>query len=183
MVGVVIDALIILERIAIAALRSREDDFVPPPAQVALDAYGSNGLEANLKKSFFNQECSRFWGVELDGKAGLLRSSSYRLWPLIAITMRVVLMGTASVKLLEVLAGSWIAILVIRRRMLCLMNIIFDPLAIAEDNRIIRLSPALKDELCSLAVLGPLASYDLRAEFRGYVGATDASGMQEYEPL
>lgn len=90
--------------------------------------------------------------------------------------MRVVLMGTASIKLLEVLAGSWIAIMVVRRRMLCLMNIIFDPLAIAEDNRIIRLSPALKDELCSLAVLGPLASYDLRAEFRGYVGATDASG-------
>ena len=36
---------------------------------------------------------------------------------------------------------------------------------IGEDNRIIRLSPALKDELCCLAVLGPLAAFDLRANF------------------
>lgn len=176
MVGVVIDDLIVLEKIASEALVSLPADAVPPPAQLALDAYAANGLEANLKKSFFSQECSRFWGIELDGNRGLLRASSFRLWPLVAITMRIVLRGTASVKLLEVLSGSWIAILVIRRRMFCLMNIIFDALAVGEDNRIIRLSPALKDELCCLAVLGPLAAFDLRAKFRGYVGATDASG-------
>lgn len=52
MVGVVIDDLIILERLAVATLAQRDANFVPPPAQLALEAYDSNGLEANLKKSF-----------------------------------------------------------------------------------------------------------------------------------
>ena len=176
MVGVVIDDLIILERLAESFASSCGEGSVPEPAATAMAAYEMNGLEANLKKSFFRQSCSRFWGIEVDGRLGLLRASSYRLWPLIAITMRVVLMGTASVKLLEVLSGSWISILVIRRRMFCLMNIIFDALALKEDNLVLRLSPALCDELCSLAVLGPLAVFDLRAQFCNYIGATDASG-------
>ena len=87
-------------------------------------------------------------------------------------------------KLLEVLSGSWIAILVLRRRMFCLMNIIFDALAIGEDNRIIRLSPSLKDELCSLAVLGALAAFDLRADFRGYVlEMLQVNGRPQFVPL
>ena len=176
MVGVVIDDLIILERLAESFASSCGEGSVPEPAATAMAAYEMNGLEANPKKSFFRQSCSRFWGIEVDGRLGLLRASSYRLWPLIAITMRVVLMGTASVKLLEVLSGSWISILVIRRRMFCLMNIIFDALALKEDNLVLRLSPALCDELCSLAVLGPLAVFDLRAQFCNYIGATDASG-------
>ena len=61
MVGVVIDDLIVLEKIASEVLGSLPADAVPPPAQLALDAYAANGLEANLKKSFFSQECSRFW--------------------------------------------------------------------------------------------------------------------------
>lgn len=57
--------------------------------------------------------------------------------------------------------------------MLCPMDIIFEPLGISDDAAVVRLSPSLQD---GLAVLGPLAATDLRAGFRPYISATDASG-------
>lgn len=59
--------------------------------------------------------------------------------------------------------------------MLCLMDLIFEPLGIDDPKKVIRLSDGLVDELVSLAVLGPLACTDLRCRFLPFIGATDAS--------
>ena len=143
--------------------------------KAAIDGYAEHNLEANIKKSFFNETCCRFWGGEIDGQAGLVRSSSLRAWPLMVITMEVAMLGFSSVKLLETLAGSWIAILTMRRRMFCLLDIIFEPLGIADGNKVVALSPALQDELCVLCCTFLLAVGDLRAGFLPMVSATDAS--------
>ena len=178
LVGIVIDDMIVLEKVALAVLDDLKNDEprIPFEAARAISAYQLNHLEANAKKSFFSEPFSSFWGIQVDGVKGLARSSSSRLWPLIAISCRESMLGYATVKLVEVLAGCWIAVLTMRRRMLCLMDVIFEPLGIEDDSAIICLSPTLQDELFSPSVLGPLAAADLRAEFRPYVSATDASG-------
>ena len=177
MTGIVIDDLVVLEQIGDNIL---QDGVMSSEADVlidnALDGYKSEGLLHNEKKTFRNMTNSRFWGVELDGKAGLVRASSTRLWPLVFITMRVAMMGFATVKLMECLSGCWIAVLTCRRRMLCLMEKIFEPLGFPDPGRVIKLSAEMVDELVSLSLLAPLASADIRAQFLPFVGATDASG-------
>ena len=140
--GVIIDDLVVMEKLFSDAC---------PRIKAAVHGYDENNLEANIKKSFFNETACRFWGGEVDGSAGLVRASSLRAWPLVVITMKVASLGYASVKLLETMAGAWISVLTMRRRMFCILDIIFEPLAIVDGNQIVALSPALQDELCVLS--------------------------------
>lgn len=57
-------------------------------------------------------------GVEVDGIKGLMRASQKRPWPCIAITLRVCPLRLTTVGRLESLAGSWISILGVWRRLL-----------------------------------------------------------------
>lgn len=138
-------------------------------------AYQKVGLEANTKKAFADASCSRFWGIELDGDKGLLRCSSLRLWPITVVTIRTCMLGLATVGLLEAIAGSWVALLGVRRKLFSLLDIIFEPLSIADQKAVVRLSDELKSELLAVAVMGSLAVVNLRATFAPYVCATDAS--------
>lgn len=142
--------------------------------QVAREAYADAKLERNPKKGFLDQTHCRFWGIEIDVDKGLLRGSSTRLWPAILITLRTASLGLATVSLLESLAGTWIALLTPRRRMLCLMDNVFGALAVEDQSAVIRLSKQLIDELVGIAILAPLAAVDLRAEAMDSLIATDA---------
>ena len=175
--GVIIDDLVVMERLlkSTAADRTHDVEGACPRIKAAIDGYERNKLEANIKKSFFNETTCRFWGGEIDGAAGLVRASSFRAWPLVVISMKVANLGYASVKLLETLAGAWISVLTMRRRMFCLLDIIFEPLGISDGNQVVALSPALQDELCALCCTFLLAAADLRADFLPMVSATDAS--------
>ena len=176
MIGIVIDDLVALEKVAFGLSPGGEEaTLADERIEAALESYSAAGLEHNPKKSFRNVSSGKFWGIEIDGEKGLLRASSSRLWPLIFLTMRVALLGLSSVKLLECLAGCWVSILTVRRRMLCLLDIIFEPLGLPDGKQIIRLSPELCDELLAVAALGPIAVSDLRADFLPMVGASDAS--------
>ncbi len=103
-------------------LRMWTVDHASERIKAAISGYEENKLEANIKKSFFNETASRFWGGEVDGVAGLVRASSLRAWPLVVITMKIAMLGFSSVKLLETLAGAWIAVLTMRRRMFCILD-------------------------------------------------------------
>ena len=175
--GVIIDDLVVME------LLCRQEQLARPHGpdgyndriKNALAAYEENDLEANIKKSFFNETCARFWGCEIDGRKGLVRSSTLRAWPLVVITMRVAMLGYSSVKLLETMAGSWINILTMRRRMFCLLDLIFEAMSVGHASSIVALSPALQDELCVISCTFLLACGDLRAGFLPFISATDAS--------
>ena len=176
--GIVIDDFIIMEKVvrnACGDFPAYEHSAAKLRIDRALKAYEDEFLEANLKKSFFGEASAKFWGFEVDGSKGLVRAASSRLWPVIAITGRVCLMKYATVGLLESLAGSWVSILGARRRMLCLMNIIFEPLGIEDQQQIIAISPELQDELMSIVVCSLLAVGDLRCKYLPYVFASDAS--------
>eukprot|EP00438_Fugacium_kawagutii_P012047 Skav218189 [mRNA] locus=scaffold5213:273982:278268:- [translate_table: standard] len=178
-VGIIVDDLVILE----VMLRQTMDDpdwFASTESSKrilsAREAYAAVGLKNNPKKGFAGETSSHFWGVEIDGDKGLLRCSSSRLWPTSVITMRVISLGLATVGLLEALAGSWVSLLGVRRRLYCVMNLIFQPLGWHDRPKsVVRLSPELKSELACLVCLGSLAVVNLRAQHSDFVSATDAS--------
>ena len=142
----------------------------------AHEAYDAVGLVHNPKKGFEGEVLCNFWGVDVDGLKGLLRSSQKRLWPSILVTLRVCKLGLATFGLLECLAGVWVSLLGVRPRLFSAMDIIFEPLGVdAVSNTVVRLSGELTSELVSLSALGTLAVVNLRAGFAPFVSATDAS--------
>lgn len=178
--GIVIDDFIVMEKVvrnASGVFPSFDESEAKTRVDRALMGYEEQHLEANLKKSFFGQSHSKFWGYEVDGEKGLVRAASSRLWPVVAISARVCLLKFATVGLLEALAGSWVSILGARRRMLCLMNIIFEPLGLEDQQQIIAISPELQDEIMTLAVCALLAVSDLRCSHLPFVFASDASSQ------
>ena len=177
MVGVIIDDLIILERLAASAV---DGGFLEPTEAdrrmgLADEAYEKARLIANQTKAFQNEAHSKFWGIELDGSRGMVRPARTRLWPLIAVTTRVASLGVATVGLLKTLCGSWTSVVLLRRRLLSIMSLLFAASNCGALEDVVKLSPELKSELWCLASVGPVVAVDLRAEPAGFVSATDAS--------
>ena len=174
-VGVVIDDLVMLERVT-KELGSRTGTTADGRMEPVKKAYNEVGLPINAAKEFRNSACASFWGVEIDGDAGLMRANSHRVWPLILITLRTCILGLATVGLLESLSGSWISVLMLRRRLLSLMSEIF--LATSSGltaGAVVRLSDSLKDELLTLVLLAPYAVVNFRAKHLCSIRATDSS--------
>ena len=177
-IGVIIDDLIALERVANSWF-----DMPEPRPQTLSDvamgradlAYAGASLITNPSKAFQNQLKAKFWGIEMDGRRGTVRPSPTRFWPLVAITVRVIALGLCTVGLFRALSGSWTSVCLLRRRMLALMDLIFAAGASDEPERVVRLSPELKSELWTLVCLGPFGAVDLRAVPADFVTATDAS--------
>ena len=87
----IIDDLVVMEKLLAHEFNTRTSDVNGACDRIkeAINGYSENRLEANIKKSFFNETSCRFWGAEVDGRAGLVRSSSLRAWPLMVITMKI----------------------------------------------------------------------------------------------
>ena len=174
-VGIIIDDLVILEQVL------RRDHLLGGAGSsgrrigAVQKAYASVHLPNNPKKGFREELKAKFWGVEIDGDKGLLRCSNARLWPTSVITLRVCSLGLATVGLMEALAGCWVALLGVRRRLFSLLGLIFEPLGMDDPKAVIRLSREMISEMCLLVVLGPLAVVNLRAKHANFVVATDAS--------
>ena len=80
----------------------------------------------------------------------MVRPARTRLWPLIAVSIRVASLGLATVGLLKTLCGSWTSIVLLRRRVLSVMTLLFAAADSGDPCDIIRLSPELKSELWCL---------------------------------
>ena len=175
--GIIVDDLVILEHVLREKFDSSDlhDTEGSKRTANARDAYDKSLLPHNPKKGFCNSAHCRYWGVEVDGVKGLIRCSSLRLWPTSVITLRVCSLGVATVGLIEALAGSWVSLLGVRRRLYSAMETIFEPLGIPDQKAVIRLSSELKSELMCLVVLGSLAVVNLRSKPSNFIVATDAS--------
>ena len=175
--GIIVDDLVILEHVLRSSFEEQSFGVTEGAKRTlrARKAYEAAHLPHNPKKGFLDSSCCRYWGIEIDGVMGLIRCSSLRLWPVSVITLRVCSLGVATVGLLEALAGSWVSLLGIRRRLYSALELIFEPLGIKDQKSVIRLSPELKSEMMSLVVLGSLAVVNLRAKPSDFVVATDAS--------
>eukprot|EP00435_Cladocopium_sp_Y103_P024002 s4132_g5.t2 len=178
-VGVVIDDLVCLEKVLKSNMSCSGFAGVSEcdrRMSRIMDKYAAVKLPTNDKKAFDNAVQGSFWGVQLDGMKGLVRPNESRLWPLVLVTVRVAALGVATIGLLRSLAGSYISIFTLRRRLLAVMNHIFDAIGASErDSQVVRLSGALRDELFAMLALSTLAVVNLRARTLGTLRATDAS--------
>ena len=176
-IGVVIDDLVILEKVTRAATSEagalrREGGRRLEKAHLA---YEEACLVANRKKGVQDADRASFWGVDLDGTRGLVRTNPARLWALCFVTARVASLGLISYGLLESLVGSWTSVFLLRRRCLSLLDHCYTVLQSCTPGQIIRMSGGFKDELWSLVALGPLTAANLKAPVLDCLFATDAS--------
>ena len=95
------------------------------------------------------------------------------------ITAKVASLGFSSIALLEMIAGGFVALFCFRRRMMCLLEKIYDVQGGRDRKDVISLPADLIQELWGLVILCPLAVADLRAVFNNKVYMVDASNWGE----
>ena len=168
--GVVIDDVLIAEQLH----PTEAEGVIESEYRLNLlcEEYQRVGLTAHPAKTFRKATSTDVWGVTLDGIRGTCRGSAKRLIPLIEVTARTARLRVATVGFLEILAGAWVSLLQIRRRMLSLLQHIYAVQVGRSRASIIALPAVLIAELWTLVILGPLAVADLRAQ-------TLSSGLSE----
>ena len=179
-VGIVIDDFIVVECIP-SDLPEPQDLLSSRIADRMVETYDAVGLLSHDKKRFRAERRAQFWGSSFDGVAGTLRMQLEKVIPIALITAQVARLGMANRKLLEVLCGSWVAILQCRRRAMCLIDSAFADIQSNDYHVNFHLAPATIDELWSLVILAPLFVADLRAEVCDELSLVDASGEWEAE--
>ena len=171
-VGIVIDDYVSLSRVSKHYQGQSEGARL---AKKIEKRYDEVGLVSHPDKGFADESRSSFWGVDLNGDSGLLRGTLKRVIPLFGICLQIIRLGVCSVDLLQVVAGSLISLFLYRRRLFCVLDLIFQPCVGRKKSDIIKLSGAMKSELIVATFMIPFACSDLRAEPRGRVCTTDAS--------
>ena len=172
--GIVIDDLVVIEQ---HLGRKASDEYLESEARMdrIFEEYAQAGLTPHPKKTFRTETRAEFWGAAVDGETGFVRAAPRRLVPLMAITSRTARLGFATVALLEVLAGAWVSILQVKRRMLSLLDWIYVVQRGRDRPMVVKLPKPLIDELWLLVILGPLAVSDMRLASIPEVFLCDAS--------
>ena len=178
MCGLVIDDLIFLEAVPRVVPELTVTDQL---AERMLEKYREVGLQSNADKGFRGEKVSKFWGIMLDGDDGLVRPQVERALPVAVLTAQVARGGVGERKLLETLAGTWTAILQMRRRAMCLLEVVFAEIQRAEYQVPFLLSADCIAELWTLVALAPLFATDLRAKVCTELSLVDASNEMEAE--
>ncbi len=174
--GVVIDDLILFEKIARSSLGNGDQLESSEKMSAALARYKELGLIPHEGKTFCGSVQSEFWGASLDGEKGLVRANLKRVIPVVYATLGILRLGVCTVSLLEILVGCWTSIFLFKRRLLSVLNVCYEALQRQVDRRsVIRLSQALKEELLLVVALAPLAATFLAARDSSYLYESDAS--------
>ena len=142
------------------------------------DMYIANGLCSHPDKEEVNATDLTSWGARCLGVTGWVSCPTSRIIYLTAFTVEVVRLGVATVALLESLGGSWVAVLMVKRRLLSVMDLIFEAGRGRSQNSVLRLSAELKTELLGLALVAPLAVADLRTKAADKIYMVDASSKK-----
>ncbi len=175
--------LVIDDFISMSILPGAEAEVRPSEsarmADEMFEEYKRVKLIPNEKKAFRDETEASFWGVDLSGSKGMVRGSLKRAVPLAGLLLRVVKLGHATGKLLEILAGSIISLMLFRRRMLALLDSLFASYRGRDRREIIALDGRTKSDLLCICVLLPTCATNLRAKVSSRITATDASNWGE----
>eukprot|EP00435_Cladocopium_sp_Y103_P065292 s216_g27.t1 len=175
--GLMIDDLVLLEAVKKGALAASSK--CQAIIREVREKYEEVKLPRHAGKAVHNETKGTFWGAQLDGEEGCLRPNLKRAIPLAFIILRVLELGRVSVGLLEVIAGSLVAIFQLRRRFMSVLQEIYGAQRDRREEDVILLSGDLQDELlCSLALL-PLSCIDMRLSPSPYLVCSDASNRAE----
>lgn len=139
------------------------------------EAYTEVGLVQHPKKKRRGVLQGIFLGAEIDGDKGLVSAPRDRIASLMLCTMIVARKGCCSPKLLSSLPGCWVHVLLFRRPLLAVLSHAFSEGSNRPQNQVFQLSRETRNELCALALLGPVCCSDLRVDVAPVVFCTDAS--------
>ncbi|CAE7868529.1 ANK3 [Symbiodinium sp. KB8] len=170
--GICIDDFVCLEK--------RPRDSGPPSrtARVMRDmrqGYVTAGLERSEKKAFEAQTKASFWGAAVDGVSGDVRALPTRALSVMSYILEISRLGLATRALLDLVAGSLVAIFAFRRRLLSLLNLVYTEGRGLPRDLVFTLSAGLRDELTTAAILISTAATNLRARASPVLVASDAS--------
>ena len=171
--GIVIDDVLIAEQVPVGEGTTVTEGEIR--MRKLFEEYAARGLEPHPRKTFYKQPTAELWGAWIDGEHGIVRGSPKRMVPLIYISSKIALLGYATVALLQAICGSWVSLLQVRRRMLCLVDLLYVAQQGREPDDIVELSNEAVNELWILCCLGPIAVTNLRAQSVEEVYLTDAS--------
>ncbi|CAE7886824.1 unnamed protein product, partial [Symbiodinium sp. KB8] len=148
-------------------------------ADKAMETYKQVHLIPHEEKATRDEVKGEFWGIQLDGIKGHVRGSLKRAIPLVKIILEVLRIGVISVGLVEVIAGSLIGLYIYRRRLMCLLDQVFESIKGRDQRTVFVISSELREELL-LNVVGVLiAVVELRADYSKEIFAVDASNWGE----
>ena len=142
-------------------------------------AYLDVKLIPHQKKSFRDELHGSFWGADVNGEKGTVRGSLKRAIPLCGALLQVSQLGHVSVELLQSLVGSLVSLFLFRRRMLCLLDAVYQTCQGRRGDSLVKLSGRAKGELLMSAILLPLACTNMRAPVSPRITATDSSSWWE----
>eukprot|EP00435_Cladocopium_sp_Y103_P071851 s87_g38.t1 len=178
MAGLMIDDFLLVE-----AVQKTEDGLQRAQAEEKIsevrEAYERVGLPRHEGKAVAGASEGAFWGAQICGKSGLLRPNLKRAIPLAFLALRLLNIGSTTVSLLEVLAGSFVSVFQLRRRLMSCMDEIYAAQRGRERRQIISISLELHDEILCLLSLLPLSCIDMRLKASPFIVASDASTQYE----
>ena len=137
--------------------------------------YRDAHLAVNEAKAVRGAKQATIWGAQIEGVKGHVGAPSARRLTLAYLTLLIVRVGFATVALLEIIIGSWVAICLYRRRLLCCLDLVYEAVAGRNQDDLLRLSSELKAELVYISLLVPFAYSDMRAAPSRRVWAVDSS--------
>ena len=148
-------------------------------SQQVVDKYAEVGLPRHSGKAVVDAEKASFWGATMDGQLGTMTPNHERVAPLLFLTLETVRIGKVSVALLEMIAGSFVAVFSLRRRFMAALEEIYVEQRGRARTDVVVISPALRDELLTIIPLAVLTKMDLRLSPSDRLIASDASNSCE----
>ena len=138
-------------------------------------AYAAANLEAHPKKRQRRSLHTKVWGVELEGRRGLVGPVRARLLALASLSAQASRPGPVDQHILEGLCGLRAFCAQFRRPMFCFMHSIYKQQAPGAAEAPFLLGRKARHELILLACLAPLCLTDLRALPDEFLYCVDAS--------
>lgn len=175
-----IELLAIDDHVGIQRLR-REDYPTRPSLRDTLifdrseQAYKAVGLVQHERKRKRNLLRGSILGADFDGDKGRVMASRARIAVLSLVSLAIVRLGTCTKKLLSIIVGCWVHVLLYRRVLFSVMDSLFREGSDHHPDEVFCISRQSLNELQTLAILGPFAQSDLRAEYSPFLFCMDAS--------
>ncbi|CAE7206111.1 unnamed protein product [Symbiodinium pilosum] len=113
--------------------------------------------------------------ADVNGLDGLVSAPRHRIGVLARLTSVVVRKGCCSSSLLSALLGVWIHILMFRRPLFGLLQVVFSDARHEPRDEVFALQRESLNELLCLCLLAPLAQTDLKVDYLPFLCAMDAS--------
>lgn len=140
----------------------------------AQDAYHSVHLEPHEGKKIRRSCNFKAWGVEVEGIVGLAGPVRSRLFSLMRLSAEASQPGPIEEKVCQGITGLWAFCAQFRRPMFSFLHALYQQKA-PEGSSVFRLDRKARNELLTLACLGPCCLTDLRAVPDEHVYCVDAS--------